>query len=124
MPVLSQSDIISGAVGRALADVKTQLASINMKLEKLTSSQEECTVSNKGVTLHSKGKMVWWTKSNDASCYRLKLYLRNDEIDIIEVERNKAYHTFNDLNSHLSYEVKFEIEDRNGKIINEMFIKI
>ena len=27
----------------------------------------ENVVSNKGTTLHSKGKMVWWTKSKDAS---------------------------------------------------------
>lgn len=124
MPVVSEGQIISGAVDRALSGVKNELASINQKLSKLIDSQEENVVSNKGITLHSKGKMVWWTKSNDASCYRLKIYLQNDEIDIVEVERNKAYHTFNDLNNYLSYEVKLEIEDRNGKIINEMFIKI
>lgn len=124
MPVVSEGQIISGAVDRALSGVKNELASINQKLSKLIDSQEENVVFNKSITLHSKGKMVWWTKSNDASCYRLKLYLQNEEIDIVEIERNKAYHTFNDLNNYLSYEVKLEIENRNGKVINEMFIKI
>ena len=78
MPVISGSQIISGAVDRALSGVKNELSSINHKLDKLSPSHENV-VSNKGTTLHSKGKMVWWTKSKDASCYRLKLFIEDDE---------------------------------------------
>ena len=123
MPVISESEIISGAVDGALSDVKNELSSINHKLDKLSPSHENV-VSNKGTTLHSKGKMVWWTKSKDASCYRLKLFIEDDEIDVIEKERNTAYHTFKDLNTDLEYKVVLEIEDRNGKIINELMIRI
>ena len=123
MPVISGSQIISGAVDRALSGVKNELSSINHKLDKLSPSHENV-VSNKGTILHSKGKMVWWTKSKDASCYRLKLFIEDDEIDVIEKERNTAYHAFKDLNTDLEYKVVLEIEDRNGKIINELMIRI
>lgn len=60
------------------------------------------------------------TKSKDASCYRLRLFIEDDEIDVIKIERNTAYHTFKDLNVDLEYEVLLEIEDRNGKVINKL----
>lgn len=116
MPVISESQIISGAVDRALFGVKIELSSINHKLDKLTPSQE-CCEPYSGTTLHSKGKMVWWIKSKDASCYRLRLFIEDDEIDVIKIERNTAYHTFKDLNVDLEYEVLLEIEDRNGKLL-------
>lgn len=119
MPVISESQIISGAVDRALFGVKIELSSINHKLDKLTPSQE-CCESYRGTTLHSKGKMVWWIKSKDASCYRLRLFIEDDEIDVIKIERNTAYHTFKDLNVDLEYEVLLEIENRNGKVINKL----
>ena len=123
MPVISESQIISGAVDIALSGVKNELSSINHKLDKLSPSQEYV-VSNKGTMLHSKGKMVWWTKSKEASCYRLKLFIQEDEIDVLEIERNKAYHTFKDLNNDLVYKIVLEIEDRNGEIINELSIRV
>ena len=125
MVVMSQSDVIRGAVTRALSDVKNDLASINRKLDMINPSKEENIVNNDVITLHWKGKMVWWTKVKDASCYRLRLFIREDEIDVIEIERNKAYYSFCDLNFNLlPYKVVLEVEDRNGNIISELSMSI
>ena len=124
MPVVSQGQMISSTFERALLDVNKKITSINEKLDKFNLPQTEYTVSSKGITLHSKGKMVWWTKSKNAVCYRLKLFIQDDEIDVIEIERNKAYHTFIDLYQDLSYRVVLEVEDRNGEIINKLSINV
>ena len=124
MVVVSQRDLISGAVKGALSDVKNELKLINRKLDMTNPSKEEIIVNNDVITLHWQGKMVWWTKVKEASCYRLRLFIREDEIDVIEIERNKAYYSFCDLNFNLPYKVVLEVEDRNGNIISELSMSI
>ena len=79
--------------------------------------------SPNGLKIYKKGKMVWWGKNKDAAGYRLRLFVRNNEIDIVEVERDRAYHTFTDLVGS-GFKVQLEVEDRNGMIIDSVSIKL
>lgn len=60
----------------------------------------------------SRDKMVWWKNQDEALLYRLRLFIEEYEIEVIEIERSKAYHKFNDLVG-TGYKVKLEVEDRN-----------
>ena len=123
MSVVSPESIIIEGVSRAVAGLKRELSESRKKFEKMYPSDEGFVV-NKDITLYKKGRMLWWTKIKEASLYRLRLFIKDDEIDIKEIERNKAYYNFSDLHYDLNYKVKLEIENRDGKIINELSIDI
>lgn len=83
--------------------------------------------SPKGLKVYQKGHMVWWSKLPNAASYRLTLFVGKNkigkqEIDIIEIERNKAYHTFTDLVGANMYTVRLEAEDRDCNIIDSVEI--
>lgn len=83
--------------------------------------------SSKGLKVYQKAHMVWWSKLPNAASYRLTLFvgtgnIGKQEIDVIEVERNKAYHTFTDLVGANMYTVHLEAEDRDGNIIDSVEI--
>ncbi len=96
-----------------------------MRCDNSTMKQKE---SKTGLKIFVKKYMVWWTKVNEASSYRLKLFIKEgincpyDEIDSIEIDRNKSYHTFKDLVESLNYKVDLEVENRNGEIIDSVSI--
>lgn len=123
MSVITQGDIISGAVGHAMSEVKAEIASIN-KILQASSNETFDRVDGDGISLFRRGKMVWWTKKQEASSYRLRLFVGNDEIDIIEIDRSRAYHTFTDLVGMGMYKVSLEVEDRDGNIINMVKIDL
>ena len=80
-------------------------------------------------TIYKKGYMVWWKKIPEAATYILTLYvgkhkIGRQEIDVIEIERNKAYHTFTDLVGADMYTVRLEAEDRDGNIIDSVEINL
>lgn len=123
MPVISEGAIISGAVNAAMSEVKIGIASISKRLDALSDETYDH-VDGEGISLFRRGKMVWWTKIKDAGCYTLKLFVGKNEIDIIEINRNKAYHTFTDLIGNNVYKVTLEVENRDGQIINSISINI
>ena len=80
-------------------------------------------------TIYKKGYMVWWKKIPEAATYILTLYvgkhkIGRQEIDVIEIERNKAYHTFTDLVGADMYTGRLEAEDRDGNVIDSVEINL
>ena len=74
------------------------------------------------------GFMVWWKKLNDAAQYTIRLFINQDEIDVITKERTTSYHSFVNMarihstsdygsSTGLNYYVTVVAEDREGKII-------
>jgi hypothetical protein len=74
------------------------------------------------------GFMVWWKKINDAALYTIRLFINQDEIDVITKERTTSYHSFVNMaridrlsdygsSTGLNYYVTVIAEDREGKII-------
>ena len=69
------------------------------------------------------GFMVWWKKINDAALYTIRLFINQDEIDVITKERTTSYHSFVNMASgygssmEFNYYVTVVAEDREGKII-------
>ena len=67
--------------------------------------------------------MVWWKKINDAALYTIRLFINQDEIDVITKERTTSYHSFVNMASaygssmEFKYYVTVVAEDREGKII-------
>ena len=72
--------------------------------------------------------MVWWKKINDAALYTIRLFINQDEIDVVTKERTTSYHSFVNMarihrasdygsSTGLNYYVKVVAEDREGKII-------
>lgn len=73
------------------------------------------------------GIMVYWDKIEDSARYYVKLYIKDyysnieQELETVEIDRNKFYHTFQGL-AKLHYErimyfVEVLAENRNGQII-------
>ena len=97
-------------------------------LAELKESKAELPVASKRTeeqfNIYKKGHMVWWQKNPDAAAYRLHLFIGEDEIDIIEVERNKTYHTFIDLVGTGIYRVEYEAEDRDGNVLDRAAIEM
>ena len=111
--------------GATTNELLTQILAVlnNMTKDGDTQSVE----SEKGLTLYKKGFMVWWKKLPEAATYVLTLYvgkhkIGRQEIDVIEIERNKAYHTFTDLVGTNWYTVRLEAEDRNGNTLDSVEI--
>lgn len=109
-------------IERKLESTNAKLESINSKLDNLICDDSDC-VESDGITLFRRGRMIFWTKVEDALCYRLRLYCCQNEIDVIELDRNKAYHTFTDLVGKGVFAVKLEVENRDGDIINSATIE-
>ena len=76
----------------------------------------------------SSGFMVWWKKINDAALYTIRLFINQDEIDVVTKERTTSYHSFVNMarihqtsdygsSTGLNYYVTVVAEDREGKII-------
>lgn len=74
------------------------------------------------------GFMMWWKKINDAALYTIRLFINQDEIDVITKERTTSYHSFANMarihqtsdygsSTGLNYYVTVVAEDREGKII-------
>ena len=74
------------------------------------------------------GFMVWWKKINDAALYTIRLFINQDEIDVVTKERTTSYHSFVNMarihqtsdygsSTGLNYYVTVVAEDREGKII-------
>lgn len=74
------------------------------------------------------GFMVWWKKLNDAALYTIRLFINQDEIDVITKERTTSYHSFVNMaridrlsdygnSTGLNYYITVVAEDREGKII-------
>lgn len=85
--------------------------------------------SSKGLVIYQKGYMLWWKKLPDAAGYRITLFVGKgkvgkQEIDVIEIERNRAYHTFTDLVGTDMYTVRLEAEDRGGNIVDSVEITL
>ncbi len=104
---------------------------LDLILDELKKNHDTNTIVRKsktGLKIFVKEYMVWWTKVNEASSYRLKLFVKEEincpyaEIDSIEIDRNKSYHTFKDLVGSLMYKVDLEVENRNGEIIDSVSI--
>lgn len=95
---------------------------LNVIVSKLNQNQNSLSVSKQtsanGMVINQKGHMIWWTKNEEASLYRLHLYINDDEIDIIEIDRTKAYHSFFDLVGDGMYKVCLEVINRERKIID------
>lgn len=80
------------------------------------------------------GLMAWWKKVEGAALYNVRLYINEDEIDCVSIDRTKAYHTFVNLANideyiypssgrvchsyrKNKYWIKVDAEDRSGKRI-------
>ena len=110
-------------VNEIKSEIKCLLREVERINDKINTCKEDDKTDykfDKKIALHRSGKMFWWTKNEKAVRYRLRLFIDDFEIDTIEVERNKAYHTFTDLSDGERYKLLFEVEDRNGEIINKM----
>ena len=79
------------------------------------------------------GIMVYWDKIEDSARYYVKLYIKEkesysnktfeQELETVEIDRNKFYHTFQGLarfhkqGTEFKYFVEVLAENRNGQII-------
>ena len=109
------------AVGEAADLLKTILTELReSKKDHLVSAKK----TEEHFHIYQKGHMIWWEKNPDAATYRLHLYIGEDEIDVVEVERNKAYHTFIDLVGTGMYRVEYEAEDRGGNVLDRAAIEM
>ena len=82
---------------------------------------------------HSNGIMVYWNKIEDSARYYVKLYIEEkesyskktfeQELETVEIDRNKFYHTFQGLarfykqGMEFNYFIEVLAENRNGQII-------
>jgi hypothetical protein len=111
---------------------KTSVEKVQAKEEtsKTVEEKPENTMKKLDVEVKSfsSGFMVWWKKINDAALYTIRLFINQDEIDVITKERATSYHSFvnmarihqtSDYGSSmgLNYYVTVVAEDREGKII-------
>lgn len=102
--------------------VRENLREILTELKKLTKN-EACMADNvvsttsNNLTFNRKGCLFWWNKISDAASYRLRLSIEDDEIDVIEFDRNKSWYLFNGYVAGLTYTVKLIAENRNGQSI-------
>ena len=72
------------------------------------------------------GAMVYWEKIEDAARYYVKLYVEEkgsysnktfeQELETVEIDRNKFYHTFQGL-ARFQYYIEVLAENRDGQII-------
>lgn len=111
MPVLSDWE------AGLLRDIKKKVDQIYDETLLIKSNHAK----NGELTINVRNKMVWWNKQEDAALYRLKLFVKDNEIEDIEIQRTKCYHTFTDLIG-TGYKIVLEVEDRNGKILNSVEI--
>lgn len=110
----------------------------NVTTEKVQVKEETQTIKEKPKNIMKKidvkvksfpsGFMVWWKKLNDAALYTIRLFINQDEIDVITKERTTSYHSFINMaridrlsdygnSTGLNYYVTVVAEDREGKII-------
>lgn len=122
MPVIGPGEITHGAVKGAVREIENQLIDIKNEIKSANKIKTNSNIEGT-LLICSRDKMVWWKKQEDASIYRLRLFIENHEIDVIEVERSKAYHTFTDLVG-TGYVVKLEVEDRSGNVTKSIEITI
>ena len=122
MPVMPDPSYgTARAAGKAAYLLEEILTELKNNKEDNYPIEEETSLN--GLKIYKRGKMVWWRKNKNAAGYRLRLFVKNNEIDIIEVERDRAYHTFTDLVG-TGFKVQLEVEDRNGQIIDSVSIKL
>jgi hypothetical protein len=113
--------------------VKNNVVAPKIKVEEIvekTTNIEQKTMKKLDVKVRgfSSGFMVWWKKINDAALYTIRLFINQDEIDVITKERTTSYHSFVNMarvdrlsdygsSTGLNYYVTVIAEDREGKII-------
>lgn len=116
MPVCTQSSHDSGA--------NEKLAKILSELEKITAElgldDEIHEAFNGNFYLFRRGKMFWWKKIDDASSYRLKLFIKGWPVACIELDRNTRYYTFKDIEGFGIFNIRLEAENHDGEIIGEV----
>lgn len=111
---------------------KTSVEKVQSKEESSKTVEEKPKNTMKKLDLKVKsfpsGFMVWWKKINDAALYTIRLFINQDEIDVITKERTTSYHSFANMarihqtsdygsSTGLNYYVTVVAEDREGKII-------
>lgn len=122
MPVMPDPSYgTAQAAGEAAYLLEIILTELKNNKEDNYPIEEETSLN--GLKIYKRGKMVWWEKNKDAADYRLRLFVKNNEIDVIEIDRDRAYHTFADLVG-TGFKVQLEVEDRNGMIIDSVSIKL
>ena len=104
-----------GCFGGGVNDTNRLLVKIVNKMTIV----EESKVQNGILSLYQRNKMFYWNKIKEAACYKLRLFLNDIEINVIEIERTKSYYTFNDLVGS-GYKIILEVEDRSGSIIAQI----
>lgn len=113
--------------------VKNNVVAPKIKVEEIVEKKtniEQKTMKKLDVKVRgfSSGFMVWWKKINDAALYTIRLFINQDEIDVITKERTTSYHSFVNMaridrlsdygsSTGLNYYVTVIAEDREGKII-------
>lgn len=110
--------------------VEARIDEVNKKLAKISSQMEQDSlikhqnISKQGLLIFTLGYMVWWKKVDGAANYRIKLFIDNIEVDVIEIDRNKSYHTFTDLVGKGIFRVELEVEKRDGTIIDSVEVDL
>ena len=129
MPVISQGEIIAGATRAANAGIESALKTNTAKLDSIlvkldsVSAIKTNNASKGNISIHSRNTMVWWNKQEEAVRYILRLFIDGCEIDAIEINRNRSYYNFTDIVGG-GYVVKLQVENRDGKITQEVEIRI
>ena len=114
-----------------LDKVYEELQKLNKRIDNLflPSTPEVKETTNGVFTLKSLDNMIWWTKDEKAARYRIKLFASAngddwDEIDVIEVDRERAYWAFSDLPKSIRFKAEVIVENRNGEPIGSALINI
>ena len=122
----------SKPVERVSGVSKTSVEEVQVKEETSKSVEEKPKNIIKKLDVKVKsfqsGFMVWWKKINDAALYTIRLFINQEEIDVITKERTTSYHSFVNMarihqtsdygsSTGLNYYVTVVAEDREGKII-------
>ena len=85
---------------------------------------DESIVKNGSFVLQRKDYLVWWNKVDDAARYRVVLYINEDEVETIDLDRETRYYAFSKLPNGIACIVKVIAENREGNEVVSASIKL
>ena len=123
MPVIDPN----AGIHHGLGAIKEELQKLNAKVDKLIASEKSeglRTEYANGFTLNTQNNVIWWSKVNDAARYHLVLSINSDEVCAIDCDRETRYYVFDKLPKDVYCSVKVIAENREGKEIASVSIKL
>ena len=119
---------MKGAGGGISQELEDKIRDISAKVDRLINKLEDDnrvqTIYKGDFALMRKSNLVWWTKVDGAARYCLNLFINNEEVGSIDLDREKRYYVFDKMPSGINYLVNVVAEDRNGDAIVSASIEL